>query len=103
MASVKIRTALSTSAGVFRVKFKSSRFSSVVWNSDQFTGPEVRVGLVGMGSGDSLSVRRRGEWSEDKSFRAFVIEKVLFKPVEMKKSKRSGILFRSEGQWVGLG
>lgn len=98
-----MRTALSTSAAVFRFIFRSSKFSKVVWNNDQFTGPEVSEGLRGVGSGVSLRVRRIGEWSEERSLRAFADENVLFRPEETKKSNVSGILSRSEGQWVGLG
>lgn len=103
MASVNAHTALFTSSGVFRVTLRSIRLLRVDSNKHQSIGPVVKEGLVGDGIGQTLRVSSNGEWSEDRSFREHVDEKIPFRPEDMKKSMMSGILFKSEGQWVGLG
>lgn len=70
----------------FSVDLRFRNDLKVVWNNNQSTGPEMRVGLGGRSIGSELRVRRRGEWTQERSSRVCTNDKIPPKP--------------EEGQWV---
>jgi len=66
MIQVRLCTALSSSSFVFKEVCREIFLSSSSLKASQLTGPRTRKGEGGFGNGDSLSVKRTGEWSDDK-------------------------------------
>ena len=95
---VKEFTALSRSSGVLRDMLRSI-LSEIIWRKrSQFTGPLMNDGGEGLGTGSSETLRIRGLWSEESSFRRVMEQLRGLKPLWIKKSRRSGLRLGSVGQ-----